>query len=260
MNLRKLALGMTPAVLLAITLFPVAGSQPLAAQVASIFSQDLTIQETTTMTGMPMASAKPTTSTKYFSGNAMRTVSSTGEDSIIRFDQKKIFNIDHKQKTYSETTFEQLQEMLDKLGSDPSVDNKQAAEAMKQVFGQTMGQVTVTPKGPGEAIAGYATEKYLVSMPPMEMQIWAAPGLTVPAVYYDTMKLNAKKNPMFDMSKMLDEFKKIKGMTVKTLMSMKMMGMNMETTTIATSIEKGPIPASKFDLPDGYRAVPMKMR
>lgn len=260
MNYRKPALGMASAMLLAVILLLAAGVRPAAAQATSIFSQDLTLQETTTMTGMPMASGKATTSTKYFSGNAMRTVSSTGEDSIIRFDQQKMIQIDHQKKSYSEMTFQQMQEMLDKLGSDPGVDNKQAAEAMKQVFGQTMGQVSVKPNGPGEPIAGYATEKYLVSMTPMEMQLWTAPGLTIPPVYYDTMKLNARKNPMFDMSKMLDEFKKIKGMTLKTVMSMKMMGMNMETTTVATSVEKGPIPASKFEVPAGYKAVPMKMR
>jgi len=37
-----------------------------------------------------------------------------------------------------------------------------------------------------------------------------------------------------------------------------MMGMSMSTTTIVDSVEKGAIPASTFEIPAGYKAVPMK--
>jgi hypothetical protein len=95
-------------------------------------------------------------------------------------------------------------------------------------------------------------------MPPIEMEIWAAPDLTVPAIYYDGLKMNMPPNPMFDMGKMYDEFKKIKGMTVKTVMRMSMMGMNMTSTTAVTSVEKGAIPASTFQVPAGYKSEPLK--
>jgi hypothetical protein len=72
------------------------------------------------------------------------------------------------------------------------------------------------------------------------------------------MKLQAKANPMFDMGKMMEEFKKIKGMHMKTVSSFKMMGMNMVTTTVVTSVSKGAIPASTFEIPSGYTARPFK--
>jgi len=53
------------------------------------------------------------------------------------------------------------------------------------------------------------------------MEIHAAPGLKLPALYYDAMKMRAPRNPMFDMSKLYDEMKKIKGMALKTVTTMR---------------------------------------
>ena len=81
----------------------------------------------------------------------------------------------------------------------------------------------------------------------------------MPALYYDAMKMQAVKNPMFDMSKLYDEMKKIQGTAVKTVMTMKMMDMEMKTTSVVTSVEKTPIPASVFQVPTGYKLVATKV-
>jgi hypothetical protein len=39
------------------------------------------------------------------------------------------------------------------------------------------------------------------------LEIWAAPELQVPAVFYDAMKIFTPANPMFDLRKMYDAFK-----------------------------------------------------
>lgn len=229
---------------------------------AQIFSQDLTMHSTTTSSGMMGRGGGTTTSTDYYSKNAMKTSSSDGNDTIIRFDAEKIINIDNKKRTYSEMTFKQLQEMMSKLGSEMSADKEQM-EMMKKVMGQMATSYSVTKQGPGEEIAGYATEKYLIQGP-MQMEIWAAPSLKIPTAYYDVMKLRIPPNPMFDMRKLYDEMKKISGLTLKTVMTMKMtMGqMNMEskTTKIVTSVEKGSIPASVFEVPAGYKQVESGIR
>jgi hypothetical protein len=90
----------------------------------------------------------------------------------------------------------------------------------------------------------------------MEMELWAAPDLKVPAQYYDAMKLRMPRNPMFDMGKMYDEMKKINGMALKNITTMKMMNMEMKTTRIVTSVDKSTIPASTFEVPAGYKLVP----
>jgi len=233
-----------------------AGSAPPAsAQLSSIFSQGLTLHEKTSGSGM-RGQERTTTSTTYFSGNAMKRVSSDGNDLIIRFDQGKIILIDNKKRTYTELTATQLQEAASKAAASAG-EEKEAMEAMRKMMGQAMSEIKVTRQGPGETIAGYPTVKYLVTGP-WEMEIWAAPDLAVPISYWDAWKAQAPRNPMFDMSKLYDEFKKIEGIHLKSVMTMKMMGMSMSTTTIVDSVEKGAIPASTFEIPAGYKAVPMK--
>ena len=71
------------------------------------------------------------------------------------------------------------------------------------------------------------------------MEIFAASDLKLPPAYYDVMKFRMPSMPMFDMGKMYDEMKKISGIPLKTVTTMKMMGNEMKTTKVVTSIEKG---------------------
>jgi hypothetical protein len=226
---------------------------------AQIFRSDLTVHQTTTSTGMMGGGGGgPQNSTIYFSGNAMKHSSADGNDFIMRFDQQKMVYIDNKKKTYSEMTFDELQQMMDKVGEQMKGMDPQQLEAMRKMMGQTLGDVKVTPQGAGETIAGYATEKYLISMGPMEMELSTAPIIQIPPAYYNAMKLRMPKNPMFDMGKMYDEMRKVKGMTMKNVMNMKIMNMSMTTTTVVTSVEKGSIPASTFAVPAGYTSTPFQ--
>jgi hypothetical protein len=227
-----------------------AGMSPHAK--GQVLSQDLTMRSITTSSGMADR-GDGYTSTEYYSKSAMKIHSSDGNDSIIRFDSERIITIDHKRKTYTDVTFKQLQEALSKVGSDFGADAKQM-EAMKKVMGQMAESFTVTKEGPGESIAGYSTEKYLIKGP-MEMEIWAAEILKIPAAYYDLMKLQAPSNPMFDMKKLYEEMKKVDGFPLKTVMTMKMMDMEIKTTKVVTSIEEGALPASVFEIPAGYKLV-----
>jgi len=228
-----------------------------SAQISALFSSDLTLHETTTGSGMMGKGGGTQTVTNYFSRSAMKRESSDGNDMIILFDKGTIISIDNKKKTYTETTMQELQAIFDKVGAEMD-KNKEAMEAMKKMMGQAAGSFTVTKVGPGGNIAGYATEHYLIAGP-MEMEIWAAPELKMPELYYDALKMRIPRNPMFDMGKMYDEMKKINGMALKSNTTIKMMGQEMKTSTVVTAVEKGSIPASKFEVPAGYKSVPNKM-
>jgi len=234
-----------------------AAARPAAAQ---MFRQDLTLHETTTGTGMMGQKGNAARdSTLYFSSRGMRHSGADGNDMILRFDQEKMVALDHRKKTYSEITFEELQRKVEQAASQMSkAANKDEMEAMRQMLGGASGEFKVTRLGPGETIAGYATVKYSMSFGPVGMELSVAPELKIPAAYYDALKLRVPPNPMFDMGKMYEEMKKIDGMTLKSVMQMKIMNMSMTTTTIVTSVDKGPIPASTFEVPAGYTAAPMK--
>jgi hypothetical protein len=219
----------------------------------AFFSSDLTLHQTQTSSG-GRGGERTVNVTSYLSGNAMKTSSSDGSDSILRLDEGKLILIDNNKKTYSETTFQQLQDMMDKaMGGQ-----KELPPEVRKMMGATSSEVSVTKAGPGENVAGYPTEKYLMKGP-IEMEIWAAPGLKMPPQYYDAIKLRMPPNPMFDFNKIYNEMKKIDGMPVKQVVTMKMtgMGMNMEvkSTTVVTSIDKGAIPKTTFDIPAGYKKV-----
>ena len=218
-------------------------------------AQDLTLHETTSSTGMGGMGGSNATQTRYITSNAIKNSSSSGIDTIILLAEGKIITLDNGKKTYSEMTVKQLNDILAKLNStQEDAENAEAMEAMRKMMGQLSDSMTLTKVGPGENIAGYATEKYVLSGM-LNMEIWAAPDLKMPALYYDAMKIQAPKTPMFDMSKLFDEMKKIQGTSLKTVMTMKMMNMEMKTTTVVTSVEKTPIPASVFQVPAGYKLV-----
>jgi hypothetical protein len=227
-----------------------------SAQLTGILSQGVTMTMTTTANG------RTTTSTHYFSGNASKAVTGTGADTIVRFDQQKIISIDNQKKTYSEMTFQEMQAMMDQIGKgmgDAAADPEAMAAIKKMMGGGNDTPLKVTMQGPGDPIAGYATEKYLVTGP-MDIQIWAAPDLKVPAAYYDSMKIRLPSNPIMDLGKMYDAFKQVNGWPVKYVMTIKMMGRSMVTTNEVTSVQKGAIPPATFDVPAGYQKVAEKMK
>jgi hypothetical protein len=220
---------------------------------AQIFSQDLTMHSKTTSSGMVGMKGADSTTTTYYSKNAMKTSSQDGKDYIIWFDSQKIVSIDNNEKTYSEATFQQLQDALDQAAAAMGENQEDMAAALK-MMGMDDVAVTVAKAGPGETIAGYPTEKYILKGP-MQMEIFAAKSLKIPAAYYDITKLRMPPNPVFDMNALVDEMKKIEGLPLKSVMTMKMMNMEVITTEEVTSIEKGAIPASVFEVPAGYKLV-----
>jgi hypothetical protein len=221
---------------------------------AQIFSEDLTMHSTTTSSGMMGRGGGTTTETDYYSKNAVKMATSDGTDTIIRFDSKTLVTIDNKKKTYTEMTFEQMQQMLNKLGAQLG-QNAEQMEAAKKMMGLSDTSVSVSKAGAGETIAGYSTEKYLVTMGPITVEIMAAPSLKVPGAYYDALKIQAPANPIIDMNQLFDEMKKIDGIPLKTLTSIKVMNMEMKTSKVVDSIEKGAVAASVFEIPAGYKRV-----
>jgi hypothetical protein len=216
----------------------------------AFFTSDLTLHQTETSSG-GRGGERNTTSTMYLSGSVMRRNSSDGNDVILKLDEGKMVLIDNNKKTWSEVTFQELQAMMDKATGGQDMP-PEALAAMRKMMGNQSTEVSLTRTGPGENIAGYATEKYLLKGP-MEMEIWAAPDLKVPTQYYDAIKARLPRNPMFDLGKIYDEMKKMNGYPVKQVSTMKIMGTETRTTMVVTAVDKGAIPKSTFDVPAGYK-------
>jgi hypothetical protein len=217
------------------------------------FKSDLTLRATETASS-GRGGDRTNTVTTYMSGGVVKRSSSDGNDTIIRLDDGKFVMVDNNKKTYSEMTFQEAQAMMDQASAALQNMPPEAAAAMQKMMGGAAAPVSVTKAGAGEPIAGYATEKYVVTGP-MAMEIWAAPDLKLPPQYYDAIKMRMPSNPMLDLGKIYEEMKKINGYPLKQNTTMTMMGVAAKSTMVVTAVEKTPIPKTTFDIPAGYKKV-----
>jgi hypothetical protein len=189
--------------------------------------------------------------TVYITESALKESSSEGFDSIILFDGHKVIAINHHRQTYEEYTSDEVQAGLERAAQD--LNSEEQKKMLRGMLGEP-GKLSLTEVGSGGVIAGYQTLKYDIEVPPlMKMEIWSAPDLQMPPRYFEAMQLRPAANPLFDMSEILDAMKEIKGVHLKTVMTMSAMGMQVTTTSEATSVETADIPASVFQVPANYR-------
>jgi uncharacterized protein DUF4412 len=195
---------------------------------------------------------KASTSTQYMTSTKSRT-NDGQNDSIIDFPTGKLTFIDHKAKTYSETTLEEMAAYMDRLYRDVKGN-----PMLEKMFGGS-DEVTVERGKESRKIAGYDCDEYTLSMGrSFEIEVCAAKGLQPPPQYYEGRKLSyASMGPMGQrFSKMFDEMKKIKGYPIAMDMDADMGMAKIQTSSEAIEVKKGAIPASTFDLPAGYAKKP----
>lgn len=209
-------------------------------------AEDLTIVSKVTM------GDRSGTSTQYMTSTKSRSTDGQA-DSIIDFPTGKLTFIDHKTKTYWETTLEEMAAFMDKLERD-----MKGNPMLEKMFGGS-GEVSVERGKRSRKVAGYDCDEYTLKMgESFRFDVCAAPGLQTPPRYYEGKKLAyASMGPMgrrFAM--MFDEMRKVKGYPIALDMDVDTGMAKISSTTEATEVKKGPIPASAFDLPAGYKKKP----
>ena len=237
-----------------------------AAAVASALAvpalaEDLTIVYKTT------GPAGPGTATSYYTTEKVR-MGGADNEMIMDYGAGKFYNVDHKKKEYSEITFEEMQAAVKAATAKMDEMQKSMAnmppavrEKMQSMMGGGAAAVTVT-KGATRQVAGYTCQDYTVAAgEAMAMKLCATTALQYPTDYrkYQAVAgpaMAMASNPMF--SKIMDEMKKIEGVTISEATAMKMMGRSMDTSREAVEIKKGSIPAATFDvaaIAPGYKKV-----
>jgi hypothetical protein len=222
-------------------LLAVALAMPVLAQ-----AEDLTLVSTVTA-----GKGGPMTTTHYLSATKVRT--GNGEtDTVMDFASGKLVMINNKKKEYSETTLEEIRATMAQLEASMAGN-----PVMEKMMGK-VGEVTVQKGTAPRKIAGYDTEHYILTLGDnFKEEIWAAPALTPPVQYFDARNaMYAAMGPMGKrFQKMGDEMRKIKGFPLATATSIKMMMMKQDSTSEVTEVRKGPIPASAFEVPAGFKKV-----
>jgi hypothetical protein len=205
-------------------------------------AQDLTIVSTVTFGN------SVSTATHYLTPEDSR-VSAPDTDSIVHFSTGKITMIDRRKQEYWEATAEEMEAYWDRVARDVR------GSPLEEMFG--LREKPRLEKLPGKRkFAGYDCEHYSLSIgDALEVDFWAAPGLERPARYFDGRKASAAAmGPMGQLfRKMYEELKSVRGLPLSTAIIVRTPVSRTETLDEVTEVKKGPIPASTFDVPAGYR-------
>ncbi len=190
--------------------------------------------------------AKDEEGATWMGKDKMREDEGQTKSTIVRFDLKKIYIIEHDKKQYAEI--------------DLPVDFEKIlppqAKQMMQMMNVT---AKVTPTQETQTINEWNCTKYLVEIAismmgmdmPMKMEMWVTKdtgiNLDQYAQFYAEM---ISIQPMF--KDFAQEFQKIDGYPVKTEMTMSMMGTETRSLEEVISVEELDAPAGIYDIPEGF--------
>jgi len=177
---------------------------------------------------------------------------------IIRLDKKVMYTIDHAEMKYAEFPYTKTGDILSAAISGSDLSDKEQAEAKKMMegFAQMMQpEVSIKETGETKKIKNWKCQKYIMTMKMMGItttsEVWATEDIKVDYELYTTLRLSMMpKTPGLD--KMLEEMKKIKGLTVLSTGTMSMMGKDVKTTQELIEVSEKSAPAGTYEVPEGY--------
>jgi hypothetical protein len=240
----------------------------LAAGFAS--AEDLTIVSNVTRNGEPAG-----TQTSYLSAEHIRMAQPEGQELILDNKTGNMTMLDTKKKEYSVITPEDLQLMLGKMQEQSKKMEEQMknmppqARAMMEKMGGG-GSSMVTKTGPVRKIAGYSCETWTISLGEMaRTEQCLSAEVAVPTQawgrYKDfaeqmqsTLHAIAPRGP--GVQSLKEKMSGMQGYPLSVVTNVKVLGKSSTTASEVTEIKKGPIPASAFEIPAGFKQVDSPMK
>jgi len=220
----------------------------MSAMAVSATAQDLTIS---------FKSSEGGAATHFYSKDRARFQNGRS-DTMIDFASGKIVTIDHQKKEYSEITLEEMEQTMKAASAQmEEMMAKIPPQMREQMAGRFGGGDVSVTKGESRTVAGYSCTNYTISMGTMMTQETCnTTALTPPFDPSNFQKLSKVSVPMMQgMDKVIAKMSEVKGLSLSQRTSVKMMGQGRDTTLEATEVKKGPIAASAFELPAGYKQV-----
>lgn len=232
-------------------------------------AQDLTIVSKVTRDG-----GAPETTMSYLSAEHIRMTHGEGRETIVDYKLGQMISIDHKNKTYSVTTQQDIDAWAAKMQERMnSPEMKKARDAMKDlppeqrkaIEGFGAGLFEVEKAGTSRRIAGYSCEDWTIKMGGLSRsEECLTTELKFPVQSFDMYKrymesmrsLMASMGSMgLDFSKTTEQFKKMKGYPLAATTTVDVMGHRSVTSSQVVEIKRTPIPASVWEIPPGYTKV-----
>lgn len=200
---------------------------------------------------------KASTATDYYTHDKFRS-GDGAHDSIFDVAAGRIVTIDHARKEYSEMTVAEMEAAVKAAAAQMDAAMQNMPPAMREKMAGMMGAggVKVTPGSDSRTIAGYPTQPYVITIGPSRTETWNTTALTPPLDAGEMTRLQALAGPAGrSMGNALEEFKKIKGMALASSSTVSVMGRTITTSREATEVKTGPVPATAFEIPAGYKKV-----
>ena len=166
-------------------------------------------------------------------------------DTIVRFDQKKLYVINNPEKTYSTIALPFDFKSLVPAEQQPMIEQMEKMMAM---------EVSVTPTDETKKIGAWTAKKHLIAVTAMGMKMdivsWNSSEVSIDYPAYKEFVANASAlQPRSDWMKKLTE---IEGFPVLQETTMTIMGKSFGNRTELQSVGDKPAPAGLYEPPAGY--------
>lgn len=244
----------------------------MAAAAAPLLAQELTITAKSTTDNNP-----PETTISYIAPDHVRMGAGRDMETILDPKAAQMVNLDNKKKTYFITTKQDLDEAAAKMKERMnSPEMKKMEEEMKNLppeqrkqveamMGGMAGNFDVKKTGPSRKIAGYGCDTWEITMGPVStIEECLTSELALPLQAWQMYRswseslraMMAAMGPMAtNMEQMQEKFKELKGYPMASESKVNIMGHSSRTTSEVIEVKKGPIPASVWEIPAGYKKV-----
>jgi hypothetical protein len=261
-----------------LTFVRVAPLSILALTALPLAAQDLTIVSKSQRNQDP-----PQVTTSYISSERIRIANADGSEILAEPATGKFTMIDNKKKEYSVVTKQEMEAASAAMAAkmkemEPQMKKMQEQmknlppemqEKMKGMMGGMSAAVTVT-KGPGtRTIVGYPCENWTIAIGQMsKTEQCLTTSVPYPPQIWDAYRSFAEsfKGAMQSMGPMAqgiqdlqEKTKDMKGLPLATSHSLNIMGKSNVDTQEVTEIKRGPIAASAWQIPTGYKQVESPM-
>jgi hypothetical protein len=229
----------------------------VAVVVAAGYGQGMYWESTVTIPGQDQKEKLMKT---FYLPKKMKTTSE-GENEyvIIRIDQEKLYSVNPADKTYSETTFAQIEAFskqmdgqmakLQEQMKDMPAEQRKMMEKMlgANAPGKTETAYDVVRTGEKKVISGYACIRYSMKQNEKEIaSLWVTQELTGFAAMRQDMIEQVRR--MSVLKGLGEAMKKVDGFPIE-------MDMAQGVKTLVTKVEHRSIAASEFEIPQGYTKV-----
>lgn len=228
---------------------PMRATVLLALSALAVMATDLTI----TMKGTGKYNEGE--QTQLWSSKYTRTnMPASKRDTLVDYEKGLFYTIDHKKKVIEMMTWDDLEAVAEGAAA---MLRDLPPMVLKMMPGGGGGDVSVEDEG-REVVAGRTCRKWKFTSNGKTLHETSNdPSLRIPispAAYARALKMQRVIGAMgpaaAQMAKLGLELSKIQGVPLKTRMTMPMIG---EVGSEATEVKEGPIPATAFALPEGYK-------